>query len=417
MAMPSGVDPEVFEDLKCVAQISTFLEAVGEPIEFWEGLCFVNAQRQFARKQIAQLTMMGDKSRSHIAQPIIDKIHTMRQQFSPLVRDLRTFLKRMPALPIDPARREMTIGFITASAKGQESVRSWLADPDNQLGKAGAKLAIIGGIAEIYSEALRPWTPPPPRHTLPDAPAPKKAEAPAPPKPVTRVVAPPPPPPKPITRVEKPAPPPPKPPEEEAVFEEMEVEAPPKPPAPPPRPVTRVEKPAPAPVVASMPLPPGVDPDILEDIRRVEQCRAIFAETHQQIEVWEVFVLVMLDRDATKALTEKILLMRKNGQKQQFNEGALQLFESLLKMRAQYGRFVRPLRDFLSTLQVGTFGKDITEMAMGFIVASARGRERAAQWLENPKMFRQEASGRYEDIISRTMKYQTTLRMSSSSGG
>ena len=85
--MPSGVDPEVFEDLKCVAQISTFLEAVGEPIEFWEGLCFVNAQRQFARKQIAQLTMMGDKSRSHIAQPIIDKIHTMRQQFSPLVRD------------------------------------------------------------------------------------------------------------------------------------------------------------------------------------------------------------------------------------------------------------------------------------------------------------------------------------------
>jgi hypothetical protein len=164
-------------------------------------------------------------------------------------------------------------------------------------------------------------------------------------------------------------------------------------------------------------LPAGVDPDILEDVRRVEQCRAIFAETHQQIEVWEVFVLVMLDREATKTQVEKILVLKKNGQKQQFNEGAVQLFEALLKMRAQYGRFVRPLREFLATLQVGTFGKDITEMALGFIVASARGRERATQWIETPKMFRQEASGRWEDLISRTMKYQTALRMTSPAAG
>ena len=403
MALPAGVDPEVFEDLKCVAQISTFLDAVGEPIEFWEGLCFVNAQRQLARQQISQLTMMGDKSRAQIARPVIDKIRIVRQQFGPIVRDLRKFLERLSGLPIEPDRREMMIGFIVASARGQESVRSWLAAPDTQMGKAVEKLAVIVTIADAYREALKPWSPPPARHTLPGLPAPATPAAPptvaAPPRPVEK----------------RPPPPPPPPATEEAVFEEIEfIEAPAKPPPPPPRPKTEIPRPkprteAPAPVS----LPPGVDPDILEDVRRVEQCRAIFEETHQQIEVWEVFLLVMLDRDATKAKVEKILILKKNGEKQPFTESALQLFDDLLKMRAQYGRLVRPLRDFLSTLQVGTFGKDVTEMAMGFIMASSRGRERATQWMENPKFYKQEASGRYEDLISRTMKYQTALRMTS----
>ncbi len=405
MGLPAGVDPEVFEDLKCVAQVSTFLEAVGEPIEFWEGLCLVNAQRQLVRRQISQLTMMGDKSRVQLAKPIVDKIRFVREQFGPTVRDLRLFLNRMTGLPIEGDRREMIIGFIVASAKGQESAKEWLKDPDKHLGKAAAKLAVIGGIADNYREALRPWSPPPPRHTLPE-PAPPAQAAAAPP-----------------ASTEAPAQAPlPQPGVEEAVFEEIETAAPEaeQPPEPPPE-----APPAPAkskteaqpPPPTHVELPHGVDPDILEDVRRVEQCRKIFEETHQQIEVWEVFLLVMLDRDATKNKIEKLLDLKKNGKTQEFTEGALHLFESLLKMRAQYGRFVRPLREFLSTLQVGTFGKDTTEMALGFIVASTRGRERASQWMESPKSYRQEAAGRYEDIISRTMKYQTALRMTSTPDG
>ena len=45
------------------------------------------------------------------------------------------------------------------------------------------------------------------------------------------------------------------------------------------------------------------------------------------------------------------------------------------------------------------------------IMASPRGRQRAQQWMEEPNRFKSEACGRLEDIISRTMKYQTTLRM------
>ena len=50
-------------------------------------------------------------------------------------------------------------------------------------------------------------------------------------------------------------------------------------------------------------------------------------------------------------------------------------------------------------------------MALGFIVASGRGRDRAQLWLQEPGRYKQEAAGRLEDVISRTMNYQTALRM------
>jgi hypothetical protein len=154
-----------------------------------------------------------------------------------------------------------------------------------------------------------------------------------------------------------------------------------------------------------------VNPDILEDIRRVDQCRKVFEETHQEIEVWEVFCLVMIDSEATRASLEQLLKLRETGDRQAFVDGAMSLFERLLKLRAQYLKFVRDLRAYLATLSVGSFGKETMEMALGFIVASGRGRERAQMWLQEPNRYRSEAAGRLEDVISRTMNYQTALRM------
>ena len=50
-------------------------------------------------------------------------------------------------------------------------------------------------------------------------------------------------------------------------------------------------------------------------------------------------------------------------------------------------------------------------MALGFIIASERGRERATQWLDESDRHIPEATGRLEDVINRTLKYQTALRM------
>jgi hypothetical protein len=161
----------------------------------------------------------------------------------------------------------------------------------------------------------------------------------------------------------------------------------------------------------SLILPRGVNPEVLEDVRRVDQCRKIFEETHQDIEVWEVFCLVMLDGDGTKTLLEQTLGAKEKANASGFTEGAMSLFERLLKLRAQHGKFVRDLRGYLAQLPVGSFGKETMEMALGFIVASGRGRDRAQLWLAEPNRYKQEAAGRLEDVISRTMNYQTALRM------
>lgn len=157
-------------------------------------------------------------------------------------------------------------------------------------------------------------------------------------------------------------------------------------------------------------LPAGVDAEILADIMRVEQCRRVFESTHQQIEMWEVFTLVMLEGDKTRAALVKLLALNAKGEHGAFTEGALDLFQQLLALRAKFGKFVRDVRRYVSTLPVGRFGKETIEMALGFLVVSARGRDAATRWLNEPKRNESEASNRWESLISTTMRYLTVLQ-------
>jgi hypothetical protein len=157
-------------------------------------------------------------------------------------------------------------------------------------------------------------------------------------------------------------------------------------------------------------LPQGVDPEILADVMRVEQCRRVFESTHQQIEVWEVFTLVMLEGDQTRAALVKLLALNAKGEHGAFMEGALDLFQQLLSLRAKFGKFVRDVRKYVATLPVGRFGKETMETALGFLVVSARGREAATRWVNDPKRSESEASNRWESLISTTMRYQTVLQ-------
>jgi hypothetical protein len=111
-------------------------------------------------------------------------------------------------------------------------------------------------------------------------------------------------------------------------------------------------RPAPPPVAVAPPspvsliLPRGVNPEVLDDVRRVDHCRKIFEETHQEIEVWEVFCLVMLDGEGTRTLLEQTLLHKEKANSRGFMDGAMALFDRLVKLRAQHGKFVRELRGY-----------------------------------------------------------------------
>jgi len=154
-------------------------------------------------------------------------------------------------------------------------------------------------------------------------------------------------------------------------------------------------------------LPPGVDPDILADVLRVEQCRRIFESSNQQIETWEVFCLVMMEGDITRIELERVLALRAAGDTLGFTEGATEMFQKVLELRKKFGTFAQQVRDYVSTLQVGRFGKDTIETALGFLIVSGRGREAASRWLTEPKRNEPEASGRWEGLIATAMRYQT----------
>ena len=409
--LPEGIDADMFEDLyTSLAGLSLCFE-IHRPSELWEILQLVKSDKAMVRGEIYRYDGLRDAYRSAgIARTIVQKLDHIRDRTGGIIKGLRQFLTQVPGMATDPDTIEFIIAFITISPKGRDAVARWVADPPGQTAEAATKVKAITNIVEGYQRTLREFKPAPPppsspldRDIRPQL-QPRFAQREVPLEgrliPTGPLAAP-------IDPLKTPSGPVPA----------IKIE--PKPVAVEAAAVPTVEslRPAPPPVAVAPPspvsliLPRGVNPEVLEDVRRVDQCRKIFEETHQEIEVWEVFCLVMLDGDGTRTLLEQTLLHKEKANSRGFMDGALALFDRLVKLRAHHGKFVRELRGYLAQLPVGSFGKETMEMALGFIVASGRGRDRAQLWLQEPGRYKQEAAGRLEDVISRTMNYQTALRM------
>lgn len=406
--LPEGTDPEIFEDLHTSLAGMGLCFVIHRPAELWEILQLVKADRAMVRGEIYRYEGLRESYRAAgIARTIVSKLDAIKERNGATLKSLRQFLAGVPGAPSDAESLEFLIAFITMSPKGREAVAKWVADPAGQKTEAGAKISAISKIVGTYQQALRDYKPAPPP---PSSPLDKESRPQLQPRFQLREPA--------LTGPLIPKGPP------DPVKEAAPgpaVKAPVPEPKPEPAPVGASPAPAarfaPPPVAVAQPspvsliLPRGVNPEVLEDVRRVDQCRKIFEETHQDIEVWEVFCLVMLDGEGTKVILEQTLQAKEKANATGFMDGAMGLFDRLIKLRAQHGKFVRELRVYLGQLPVGSFGKETMEMALGFIVASGRGRDRAQLWLAEPNRYKQEAAGRLEDVISRTMNYQTALRM------
>jgi hypothetical protein len=403
--LPEGTDPEIFEELHTSLAGMSLCHVIHRPAELWEILQLVKSDRAMVRGEIYRYEGLRDSYRSAgIARTIVSKLDSIRERSGTTLKSLRQFLRQVPGAPSDPESVEFLIAFITMSPKGRDAVSKWIADPANQQAEAATKIKAISAIVELYQRALREYKPAPPP---PSSPLDKESRPQLQPRFQLREPA--------LTGPLIPSGPPEAPP---AIAVAAPRPAEPRPePAHPATPEPARPTPTPPPVAVVQPspvsliLPRGVNPEVLEDVRRVDQCRKIFEETHQDIEVWEVFCLVMLDGEGTKTLLEQTLQAKEKANASAFMDGAMGLFDRLIKLRAQHGKFVRELRGYLGQLPVGSFGKETMEMALGFIVASGRGRDRAQLWLAEPNRYKQEAAGRLEDVISRTMNYQTALRM------
>ena len=405
--LPEGIDPEIFEELHTSLAGLSLCHMLHRPADLWEILQLVKSDRAMVRGEIYRYDGLRDAYRAAgIARTIVQKLDGIRDRTGSIIKGLRQFLSTVPGVNADPDTTEFVIAFITMSPKGREAVAKWIADPAGQMKEAASKVTAITAIVEAYQRTLREFKPAPPP---PSSPLDKESRPQLQPRfqqretPLTGSLIPSGPPAEPAV-APKPAP-----------VAAAPVKAAPK--LEPAAVAVEQARPAP-PAVAVIPpspvsliLPRGVNPEVLEDVRRVDHCRKTFEETHQEIEVWEVFCLVMLDGEGTKGMLEQTLAYKEKADARGFMDGALALFDRLVKLRAQHGKFVRELRGYLAQLPVGSFGKETMEMALGFIVASGRGRDRAQLWLQEPNRYKQEAAGRLEDVISRTMNYQTALRM------
>ena len=407
--LPEGIDPEIFEDLYTSLAGLSLCFVINRPSELWEILQLVKSDRAMVRGEIYRYDGLREAYRAAgIARTIVQKLDHIRDRTGSVIKGLRKFLSEVPEAPADPDTLEFLIAFITISPKGRDAVAKWIADPSGQKGEATVKVKAISNIVEGYQRTLREFKPAPPP---PSSPLDKESRPQLQPRFQQRET------PMEGSLIPKGA-------LAAAPFEVLKTPSAPVPavkvePKKAAEDVPTVEsiRPSPPPVAVAPPspvsliLPRGVNPEVLEDVRRVDHCRKIFEETHQEIEVWEVFCLVMLDGEGTRTMLEQTLLHKEKANQRGFMDGALALFDRLVKLRAQHGKFVRDLRGYLAQLPVGSFGKETMEMALGFIVASGRGRDRAQLWLQEPGRYKQEAAGRLEDVISRTMNYQTALRM------
>jgi len=150
-SLPSGVDRAVLEELRAAARTFDYLRQFGDPIEFWEAVRLARSRRSAPDSADAKAKGAADSA-------LADELQVIRRQLSPMVRDLRRFLERVPDLPPAGESLEVALGFLLASSKEHQAVAKWLAESDKHLAKAASKLRSLATIAAPYLDVMRPWS-------------------------------------------------------------------------------------------------------------------------------------------------------------------------------------------------------------------------------------------------------------------
>lgn len=157
-------------------------------------------------------------------------------------------------------------------------------------------------------------------------------------------------------------------------------------------------------------VPAGVDPDLFQDLRAARRFLASVDGAVSRIEPWEALCLALENRDAVAGAASRLSEPGLQAVADDLNALTVRLLERLLEIRFRYTPLVRELGTYVRRLPIGRYGAGTIDLALGFMVASDEGRDRARQWLSSPDRFRREAAIRLEGVIGRAQKYESALR-------
>lgn len=362
--MAAHVDPKLLEDLRCVKESLELFHRAGDPREFWEAFCVQKGLREAFAEEVRRLRdAKAQDGPAAIGPQVLEKLTGVRRRLGPLVQDLRHFWALVPGAPRDE-RLEMLLGFLMISPKALELMSRWLFDPPAFVGEGEQKLQGLLALIEAYQAALAPA-----QEESPPEPAPDPEPEPAP------ASEPPPPDPAPLSY------------------------------SSPIAPETKAQPPRPAGVDTRIMRSKSVDPEILGVLRLAGECRRILEAERGEVELWELFALMRTQKEAMQDL----LNVKREGNAEAAQQAAGTLYGNVQAARSEHGKFVEDLRVFVESLQIGSFGKDIMDMTIAFIVGAPRARAHAADWLADPERFKGQASGRVEFVIRQALTYRNAL--------
>jgi hypothetical protein len=179
--------------------------------------------------------------------------------------------------------------------------------------------------------------------------------------------------------------------------------------APPPPADDPLPAPVPAPAAKPEDKPLRIHPQFLGDLRAGRRFVELLSIGRQPVELWEAVGFILVDRASAAAALRELQRLKRAGKPGEFAGETFRTRERLKELRGKLGRFVGDLRAFFIRT-FGTWEGEIEELVLAFIAASARGRHRARQWLDDPELCKDEAARFVADLRSRAGEYREALK-------
>jgi hypothetical protein len=124
-----------------------------------------------------------------------------------------------------------------------------------------------------------------------------------------------------------------------------------------------------------------IDPQIVEDLRCVEQGCQILGSCGARAEFWESFTLLKIGRDAYQAEVDRIEALRQGGGDVRLSP---EIGQKLNFIKTELAPLARQLRDFLSKSPAGMLDGMKQDLALVFLMGSQKARQSVARWVKDP---------------------------------
>jgi hypothetical protein len=124
-----------------------------------------------------------------------------------------------------------------------------------------------------------------------------------------------------------------------------------------------------------------IDPQIIEDLRTVEQGCQILGSCGARAEFWESFTLLKTGRDAYLAEVDRLEALRKVGGDARLSPD---ISQKLGYIKNELAPLARQLREFLGRSPAGILDGMKQDLALVFLMGSQKARQSVARWVRDP---------------------------------